>query len=160
MTAPIDRTVGTGGAFVLDGHEILIRQLREAGRSTNRRVRSRMRRAGTKAVLRAKAHAPRLDGHLASTIKLGIDRRGVFIRAGGKGAPYAHVFEQPGVGSFGRKQGRHPVFARGERRTWTWVAQPRRAFIEPAIDESHDDVATAIAAAATDALHGAGIPTT
>lgn len=156
MTA-LDRT-NAAGALVLDGHEILIRQLREAGRTTNRKVRSRMRRAGAKAVARAKRHSP--SSQISSTIRLGIDRRGVFIRAGGKGAPFAHVFEQPAHGAGGRRQGRHPVFADGPRDTWTWVYQPRRAFIEPAIEESHDDVAQAIADAATDALHGAGIPTT
>lgn len=155
----LDRNIAAG-AFVLEGHEQILRQLSEAGRSTNRKVRSRMRRAGAKAVARAKTKAPRLDGDLAGSIKLGIDRRGVFIRAGGKGAPYAHVFEQPAPGAKGAKQARHPVYATGPRRTWTWHPEPQRPFIEPAIEESHDDVAQAIADAATDALRDAGIPTT
>ncbi|MEM9611163.1 MAG: HK97-gp10 family putative phage morphogenesis protein [Actinomycetota bacterium] len=155
----IDRNFA-GAAVVLEGHEVLIRQLQQAGRSTSRKVRSRMRRVGAKAVERAKSNAPRLHGDLADSIKLVIDRRGVVIRAGGRNAPYAHVFEQPGRGSAGRKQARHPVFARGPRRSWTWHPEPRQAFIEPAIEESRDDVGQALADAARDALHGAGIPTT
>ena len=156
--ANIDRNLA-GGAVVLFGHEEIIRGLREAGRTTNRKARAKMRKAGAKAVERAKRHAPRLDGDLANSIKLGIDRRGVFIRAGGKGAPYAHVFEQPAPGARGARQARHPVYGDGPRRTWTWHPEPQRPFIKPAIDESHDDVAQALVEAAHDALNDAGIPT-
>ncbi|MEM9611148.1 MAG: HK97 gp10 family phage protein [Actinomycetota bacterium] len=154
----IDRNFAEA-AIVIPGHEAVIRALSEAGRSTNRKVRSRMRRAGAKAVERAKRNAPRRDGHLADSIRLGIDKRGVFIRAGGKRAPYAHVFEQPARGAPGRKQARHPVYARGPRRSWTWVPEPRRAFIEPAIRESQDDAAKAIVDAARAALAEAGLET-
>lgn len=55
--------------------------------------------------------------------------QGVAITVGGPSAPHARVFEP----ADGRTSIAHPVFARGNRRKWTWVNQRTHPYARPAL---------------------------
>lgn len=71
------------------------------------------------------------SGRISGSIKTSVTTKGVSVRAGGAGAPHAVTFE----GNVNGGARRHPVFARGPRSNWTWVAQdPPRPFLLPALE--------------------------
>ena len=64
----------------------------------------------------------------------------VLIVAGGEMAPHAITFEAPHAPWW-----KHPVFGRGPRETWHWVAQiPPRRFLLPAAQEHSEGAAYVI----------------
>jgi len=76
----------------------------------------------------------------------------VSVVAGGAKAPDGAPYENKGLpGQF-----RHPVFAQGDRASWTWVNQKARPFLRPAAEATAPEVADKVAANVLEVLSDAG----
>jgi hypothetical protein len=129
-----------------------LRQLaRDVNRIADKDLRLRFRKGLNKAGEIVAAEARSRSGwssRIPSTIRTGVTTRGVYVRAGGPRAPHAVTFEGKADGSARR----HPVFARGARSNWTWVAQDPRPFLRPALASKVEDVMTVAADSLLDAF--------
>jgi len=88
---------------------------------------------------------------IPASIRANATARSVSVLAGGPRAPHAITFE-------GRADGgprRHPVFAQGDRATWTWVAQQPRPFLAVALARKTSEVIDQVAEAVMDAAREA-----
>jgi hypothetical protein len=104
-------------------------------------VGKRLRVAGQVVAETAKAISGGFSSRIPASIKVTGGTTMVWLVAGGDSAPNAYPFE---YGSF------HPVFATGDRSTWHWAKQPKRPFMDEAVDESADLAAEEFAAVIDD----------
>ena len=127
----------------VEGYEDTVRRMQGVGNAVRAQLQQRLRKAAEPVAETARQHwAPRTDrggprrrpdgNRLVDTIRVGADRAGVYVAAGGayRGhyVPYAALFEY-------RRNNRHPVFARGPRREWTWASQPHDPALGPSVDK-------------------------
>jgi len=92
----------------------LRRGMREAGSEVRDDIRSAAARTGSRRIPRSVKVATRVS---ASSVQ-------VTVKADTRVAPHARVME----GGPGGRPARHPVFAKGPRSGWTWVAQRPRSY--------------------------------
>lgn len=131
----------------------LAKELRRARPEVYRAAQAAMLAAGEHMAESAKSRAS-WSSRIPGTIKVRAD--GLFgiklVAGGGKNstAPHAKPFEHAGQsGDF-----RHPVFADASkgRDAWTWTQQEARPFLHPAVMESLQQTAEAVADLMTEAI--------
>jgi hypothetical protein len=94
-------------------------------------------REGAEAIRRAAALFAGWSERIPATghVDNGFGPDEVRVVFGGPAAPHAITFEAPHAPYW-----KHPVFARGPRSSWWWVAQiPPRRFLLPAVDAYADE---------------------
>lgn len=133
--------------FELQEVRLLARNLKAASPAAYSAMRRAMKGAMAPVAADAAKRASWSD-RIPGTVTFGSRGAVGYVKAGGSKAPDAAPFEHRGVqGSF-----RHPVFARGDRATWTWVNQTARPFLHPAGDAMAPQVAVTLTHAVTDAV--------
>lgn len=133
--------MGGDGAVEVKGLHDLADDLRRVGaQSVGLRIQRGMKKVGellTEEVEKNAAWSARIPASIRVTVVPG----GVSVRVGGTEAPHAGVFE----GTVEGRDRKHPVFARGNRDTWTWTTQPKRPYLRPALDRNADKIADIVA---------------
>lgn len=130
--------------------------LKSLGPKANRAGRARLRRPAQKLAEVAKQNAMsqglRRSGALVDSIRVSATQTGVSVYAGGAKAPYARVHE------FG---GRWPIYATGDRSTWTWYPpagqSPARPFFYPAVESEAPAVVEELLDTVNDVANGLGL---
>lgn len=114
---------------------------RQSSAVMKRQVGKRLREAAQVIADAARKISGEFSRRTAASVKITGGTTQVYVVAGGDAAPMAAPFEN---GSY------HPVFAHGPRRSWTWVKQPERPFLEEAAAEAGDQAAEAFSAVLDD----------
>lgn len=127
-----------------------------------RQSRSALRVASAPIVADAKRRASwssRIPGAISSRIRFAGNKAGVRITVSAKRADHARPYE----GLLARQRDsrrigfRHPVFAQGGfRQQWTWVNEPFRPYLAPAVEAGAPGVEKSLIAAVDDVLRRNG----
>lgn len=129
----------------------LARALKQGSKDLNKTLRTELRAAGEVVATGARALASTHSDHIADTIR--VSTSGYTVRITAHGA-LAKMYE---VGNEGRTSPTfsHPVFARGDKSTWTWVhGQKRYPFLLPTFLAGRDRVLAQMTKAIHDAFPG------
>jgi hypothetical protein len=114
---------------------------------------SRLRQAAQVIADDAKVRAARWSRRMPLSVRItGGVSRGLNVVGGGARAPQYYTFEGKPSGA----PRSHPVYARGPRSGWTWVAQPPRPTLRPAAEAKADEVARIVAQVIDDWAHEDG----
>jgi HK97 gp10 family phage protein len=138
MPRGMGRSGGDTGIEII-GLAQLMRDLKKFEPAVNKEFRTRVRKAVKVVAEDAKRRAPKASGKLARGIKPSVTNTGAVLRSTAK---HARIHE------FG---GRHPVFGRD-----TWVFQPARPHIFPAVTQGRAAVDKEALAALDDAAQQIG----
>lgn len=126
------------------------------------KTRTALRLAAVPIVTDAKSRASwsrRIPGAISSRVRFSGKRAGVRITVSAAKAEHARPYEGLMARSRdARRIGfRHPVFAAGGRRQqWTWVNEPFRPFLQPAVEAGTPGVERSLLAAVDDVLRRNG----
>lgn len=112
----------------------------------------RLRRAAQPIADDARRRAAAWSVRVPLSIRLQGGASRITIVAGGARAPQAYTFEGKPSGA----PRSHPVFARGPREDWTWVAQPPRPFLAEAVDAKSEEMLQIFAGIVDDWAHELG----
>jgi hypothetical protein len=112
--------------------DVIANDLRRLPEETRKKIRPKLRRAGTRVAASAKANASwstRIPATARVVTSFRYGREGVQVKLGGRGAPHTRPYE-----GLTRNPFRHPVHAdpRKTRGEWTWVSQAARPMLRPA----------------------------
>jgi hypothetical protein len=135
--------------IVIDGYSQLLRGLKKLAPEVDKNLRKELRGLAAGVASDAKANASWSD-RIPPAIGVSVTNKGVGVRVARKRAPHGSLFERGSRGNRGAI--RHPVFGSD-----TWVSQPTRPFLQPAVDSRRDDLLRDAEAALRKAVRQAGL---